>query len=229
LQPLFHLSWWHWDRIDALLGLQNPSKVVFCCDTERMTWDTFASAVYFLRYALPRVKADYSLWLDQFLLQIPGILPQAFREIFHRELATVEQSDEPRWRQGALFAHPQDVHYDLQNTNEVHTVGRLTTRLSARLANIYWRRCIWNSRKLYKNKDATDHLKRYVHSLGCEDMVLTTWLDYLEQVSRLDNALTNEVILRTIAATKTSRSSTTQEIPYSAYTPLSAESHEIRI
>ena len=100
LQPLFRLPWWHWARVEALLALEDPSKVVFCCGSERMSWDSFTAVVYNLRYALPRVEADYSLWLDQILLQIPGRLPEAFREIFHPEIAAAGSIGKAPWGQG---------------------------------------------------------------------------------------------------------------------------------
>lgn len=59
-----------------------------------MSWGSLTSVVYLLRYALPRVDAEYSLWLDQSLLQIPGRLPEAFREIFHNEIAATGLGEE---------------------------------------------------------------------------------------------------------------------------------------
>lgn len=158
MQPLFRLPWWHWARLEALLALKDPSKVVFCCGSERMSWESFTSVVYILRYALPHVDADYSLWLDQILLQIPGRLPEAFREIFYNEIAATGLSEEGAWGKGVLFAHPQDVHYDMKIETELKAAGRLMTRLSARLANRYRRRCIW---ELEQRDNADDESEDY--------------------------------------------------------------------
>lgn len=130
---------------------------------------SFTSVVYILRYALPRVDTDYSLWLDQTLLQIPGRLPETFREIFYNEVAATGLSEEGAWGKGVLFAHPQDVHYDMKNETESKAAGRLMTRLSARLANRYRQRCIWELEQC----DNADDESKDNQTLEREDVSLT--------------------------------------------------------
>lgn len=232
MQPLFRLPWWHWAHVEALLALEDPSKVVFCCGTERMIWDSFVTVVRTLRYALPRVEADYSPWLDQILLQIPGRLPEAFREVFYDEITAAGSGEETPWGKGALFAHPQDVHYDLNNDAESDGAGRLMTSLSARLVNRYRRRCILDSKQRDSIGDAPGDDQTKTQNLEREDVSLTRWLHLLEGFYLNRSSSTHETILRTIAASETAISPLTMTMRTSVpngYAPLNAADHEIRI
>ncbi|KAK4891059.1 hypothetical protein LTR27_010266 [Elasticomyces elasticus] len=144
MQPLFHLPWWHWERVGALLELQDPSKVSFRCGLEDMSWESFKAVVYTLRFWLPRIEDDYSRWLDQILLQIPGTMPDVFREVLSPHLLVAARENgldpEAQWGRGSLFAHPQDVQYWIKETSQASAAGRLMTRSSTRLANRYVRR-----------------------------------------------------------------------------------------
>jgi hypothetical protein len=232
MQPLFCLPWWHWAHVEALLALEDPSKVVFCCGTERMSWDSFMAVVRILRYALPRVEADYSPWLDQILLQIPGRLPEALREIFYDEIAAAGSGEETPWGKGVLFAHPQDIHYDLNSAAESDVAGRLMTSLSARLANRYRRRCILDLKRRDNTGDAAGGDQPHFQNLEREDVSLTHWLHLLEESYRNRSSSAHEVILRTIAASETAILPSTMSMRTSVpddHTPLNAADHEIRI
>lgn len=231
MQPLFRLPWWHWQRVEALLALKDPSKVVFCCGSEHMSWQPFTSVVCFLRYVLPRLESDYSPWLDQILLQIPGKLPEAFREVFHREMAVAETA-QARWGEGVLFAHPQDVHYDLKNVAESAAAGRILTRLSARLANRYRRRCMSSFRQRYNTEVASRRDEDHISTLSREDVSLDGWLGFLVAAYHNRSPSSHAVILRALTALETSGPPSDLNMkssPAEGYSSLNADDHEIRI
>lgn len=141
-QPLFNLPWWHWGRIEALIQTGLFPKVSFFCGTNRMDWNSFSSFVCTLRFALPRLRSDYPSSIDQILLQIPGKIPENFREVFYAAFAgNPADNQKPVWGYGTLFAHPQDVLYWLSETSEDCKAGRVLTSLSSRLCNRYRKRC----------------------------------------------------------------------------------------
>lgn len=232
MQPLFRLPWWHWANVEALLALEDPSKVMFYCGSERMSWKSFITVVRVLRYALPRMEVDYSPWLDQILLQIPGRLPEALLEIFYDGVAATSSGEEIPWGKGILFAHPQDVHYDLKSVAESDAAGRLMSSLSARLAHRYRRRCILDSKRRDNIGDASEGDQIHFQDLEREDLPLTHWLHLLEGFYRNRSSSAYEVILRAIEASETSIPPSTlsmrSSVPH-AYTPLNAADHEIRI
>ncbi|PQE08110.1 Heterokaryon incompatibility protein [Rutstroemia sp. NJR-2017a BVV2] len=154
-QPLFNLSWWHWERIEAIIQLGIPAKASFRCGRYGMSWDIFSTFVYTLRFTLPRLRYDYPVWFDQILLQIPGKIPESFREVFYEEFEgdrTSHQQDEITWGYGPMFAHPQDVLYWLTNKSEASKAGRVLTGLSVRLCNRYKNRCFWKMKRDSKER-----------------------------------------------------------------------------
>ncbi|PQE12516.1 Heterokaryon incompatibility protein [Rutstroemia sp. NJR-2017a BBW] len=99
-QPLFNLAWWHWERIEAIIQVGIAAKASFRCGRYGMSWDVFSTFVYTLRFMLPRLRYDYPVWFDQILLQIPGKIPEDFREVFYEafeEDRTVHQQAETNW------------------------------------------------------------------------------------------------------------------------------------
>ncbi|RYP09586.1 hypothetical protein DL765_008396 [Monosporascus sp. GIB2] len=152
-QLFFSKPWWHWERIGALADVELGPKTSFHCGERQLHWDAFVSLVLTLRFALPRLRTDYSVRLDQVLLQIPGRIPEVFREVFHCEIkGDVPSEDTSAWGYGPLFSHPQDVLYWMSSTSEEHKVGRVLTRLSTRLCNRYRNKCRQKLRRDMKER-----------------------------------------------------------------------------
>ncbi|PQE28239.1 Heterokaryon incompatibility protein [Rutstroemia sp. NJR-2017a WRK4] len=104
-QPLFKRSWWHWERIETIIQLGISAKASFRCGRHGMDWDVFSTFVYTLRFLLPRLRYDYPVWFDQILLQIPGKIPEHFREVFYEAFEgdrAVHQPAETTWGYGRI-------------------------------------------------------------------------------------------------------------------------------
>ncbi|KAK5711192.1 SNF1-interacting protein [Elasticomyces elasticus] len=244
MQPLFHLPWWHWERVGALLKLQDPSKVSFRCGSEEMSWNSFKAVVYTLRFWLPRIEDDYSPWLDQILLQIPGTMPDVFREVLSPQLLDAARETgvdpEAQWGRGSLFAHPQDVQYWIKETSEASAAGRLMTRLSTRLANRYKRRCFEKLRHDVATKDVdqddcNEVTTASAYSEDSGDESLRQWLQLLMGDDKeKGNTKNQDVLQRALTATSSPRI-VADETPHSmtddsyTYTPLVRADREIRI
>ncbi|RMZ71995.1 heterokaryon incompatibility [Pyrenophora seminiperda CCB06] len=141
-QPLFSKPWWHWQRVEALLDLDLGPKTLFCYGQYQLTWAHFVSLVHTFQFTLLRVDVDYPVWLDQVLLQIPGNIPEMFKEPFRSQVeGPVSSVDNSVWGCGPLFAHPQDILYWVSSPLEEHNAGRNLSRMSTRLCNRYRRRC----------------------------------------------------------------------------------------
>jgi hypothetical protein len=192
-QPLFNLSWWHWDRIEAIIQLRISAKASFRCGRYGMSWDVFSTFVYTLRFILPRLRYDYPVWFDQILLQIPGKIPENFREVFYdafEEDRTVHLQAETNWGYGPMFAHPQDVLYWLTNTSEASKAGRVLTGLSVRLCNRYKNRCFWKmerDRKMRQDAEVA-RLTRSSPSSDSDDLPSTVPSDASRLFDRLSDS-----------------------------------------
>lgn len=257
-QPLFNLSWWHWERIEAIIQLGIPAKASFRCGTNRMNWDLFSTFVCTLRFTLPRLRSDYPFWFDQILLQIPGKIPEVFREVFYEEFEgdrTDHQQAEITWGYGPMFAHPQDVLYWLTDTSEASKAGRLLTSLSVRLCNRYKNRCFWKMERDSKDHAAVERSSSSpssgLNDLSCADHpdnsqlfdrlsdtdnALDTWLGALIAAAAFHKDERSQVILEAARSNKNPTKSDQEAADFAegesatyVYEPLKPNSQQIRV
>ena len=236
-QPLFSKPWWHWQRVEALLDLDLGPKTSFCYGRYQLAWADFVSLVNMFQFSLLRVDVDYPVWLDQVLLQIPGNIPEMFREPFRSQIeGPVSPEDSSVWGCGPLFAHPQDILYWVSSPLKEHNVGRNLSRMSTRLCNRYRRRC---RRERAGTEASTEEGSTSTPDEGgTSDAALQLWLSVLSQRARfIGDEDTTSLLQSALASMKSQGGSDTSTLPKQladtsqpyTYRALSPGRQEIRV